>query len=77
MDIKVSIIKSVLEQIGMPKAQQADLFALTIFSMANIKPHDRWSTVQAEWIRINDIIAFSNVYYIQHYPTLISLKTYL
>ena len=77
MDIKVSIIKSVLEQIGMPKAQQADLCALTIFSMANIKPHDRWSTVQAEWIRINDIIAFSNVYYIQHYPTLISLKTYL
>ncbi len=47
----------------MPKAQQADLCALTILSMANIKPHDRWSAAKAEWIRIHDVIAFSNTYY--------------
>ena len=63
MDIKVSIIKSVLAQIGMPKAQQADLCALTILSMANIKPKGRWSSAQAHWIRIHDIIAFSNANY--------------
>jgi hypothetical protein len=63
MDIKISIIKSVLAQIGMPKAQQADLCALTILSMANIKPKGRWSSAQANWIRIHDIIAFSNSNY--------------
>lgn len=63
MDIKISIIKSVLAQIGMPKAQQADLCALTILSMANIKPKGRWNSAQANWIRIHDIIAFSNANY--------------
>ncbi len=47
----------------MPKAQQADLCALTILSMANIKPKGRWSSAQANWIRIHDIIAFSNSNY--------------
>ena len=63
MDIKVSVIKSVLDQVGMPKAQQADLCALTLLSMANIKPTDNWSAATAEWIRIHDVIAFANANY--------------
>lgn len=63
MDIKVSAIKSVLAAIGMPKAQQADLCALTILSMANLKPNTPWKKAQAEWIRIHDVIAFSNANY--------------
>lgn len=63
MDIKVSVIKSVLAAIGMPKAQQADLCALTILSMANLKPEDRWDAAVANWIRIHDVIAFANANY--------------
>lgn len=63
MDIKVSVIKSVLAAIGMPKAQQADLCALTILSMANLKPKSQWKKAQQPWIRIHDVIAFSNANY--------------
>ncbi|MBE6312564.1 MAG: restriction endonuclease [Bacteroidales bacterium] len=63
MDIKVSVIKSILAAIGMPKAQQTDLCALTILSMANLKPKTPWKKAQAEWIRIHDVIAFSNTNY--------------
>lgn len=47
----------------MPKAQQADLCALTLLSMANLKPQDDWSSATADWIRIHDVIAFSNANY--------------
>ena len=63
MDIKVSVIKSVLATIGMPKAQQADLCALTILSMANLKPKTPWKKAQNNWIRIHDVIAFANANY--------------
>lgn len=63
MDIKVSIIKAVLAQIGMPQRQQADLCALTILSMANLKPEDNWDAAVANWIRIHDVIAFANANY--------------
>lgn len=63
MDIKVSIIKAVLALIGMPQRQQADLCALTILSMANLKPEDNWDAAVANWIRIHDVIAFANANY--------------
>ena len=47
----------------MPKAQQADICALSILAMAGIKPEDEWENASNEWIRIHDIIAFSNKYY--------------
>lgn len=47
----------------MPKAQQADICALSILAMAGIKPDDDWKDATNEWIRIHDIIAFSNQYY--------------
>ena len=67
MDIKVSVIKSVLATIGMPKAQQADLCALTILSMANLKPKTPWKNAQNNWIRIHDVIAFANANYATTY----------
>ena len=60
---KIDEAKVFLASIGMPKAQQADICALSILTMAGIKPDDKWKDATNEWIRIHDIIAFSNKYY--------------
>ncbi len=60
---KLDEAKEFLVSIGMPKAQQADICALSILAMAGIKPTDSWADATNEWIRIHDIIAFSNRYY--------------
>ncbi len=63
--LKIDEAKQFLVDIGMPKAQQSDICALSLLAMAGIKPNDNWITATNEWIRIHDIIAFSN----QHYGT--------
>ena len=60
---KIDEARDFLASIGMPKAQQADICALNILAMTGIKPDDDWKNATNEWIRIHDIIAFSNKYY--------------
>uniref|UniRef100_A0AB33JLP3 BsuBI/PstI family type II restriction endonuclease n=2 Tax=unclassified Prevotella TaxID=2638335 RepID=A0AB33JLP3_9BACT len=60
---KLSRIKILLLDIGMPTAQQSDLCALTILAMANQKEGDNFSTATNEWIGIHEIIAFVNANY--------------
>ena len=60
---KIDEARDFLASIGMPKAQQADICALSLLAMAGIKPDDDWENATNEWIRIHDIIAFSNKYY--------------
>ncbi|MBP3233146.1 MAG: restriction endonuclease [Eubacterium sp.] len=60
---KIDEAKEFLASVGMPKAQQADICALSILAMAGIKPDDNWKNATNEWIRIHDIIAFANLYY--------------
>ena len=60
---KIDEAKVFLASVGMPKAQQTDLCALSILAMAGIKPDDEWKNASNEWVRIHDIIAFSNKYY--------------
>lgn len=60
---KLDEAREFLASVGMPKAQQADICALSILAMAGIKPDDDWKDATNEWIRIHDIIAFSNQYY--------------
>lgn len=60
---KLDEAREFLASVGMPKAQQADICALSILAMAGIKPDDDWRDATNEWIRIHDIIAFSNQYY--------------
>ncbi len=60
---KLDEARGFLASVGMPKAQQADICALSILAMAGIKPDDEWKDATNEWIRIHDIIAFSNKYY--------------
>ena len=60
---KIDEAKKFLENIGMPKAQQSDICALSLLAMAGIKPNDEWKDASNEWIRIHDIIAFANKHY--------------
>lgn len=61
--LKIDEAKKFLEDIGMPKAQQSDLCAISLLAMAGIKPSDEWRNASNEWIRIHDIIAFVNQNY--------------
>lgn len=56
-------VRRFLSNIGMPKAQQADICVLSILAMTEIKPDDDWKSATNNWIRIHDIIAFVNQNY--------------
>ena len=60
---KIEEARDFLHRVGMPKAQQADICCYVILAMAGIKPDMQWSEATNEWIRIHDIINFSNTYY--------------
>ncbi|OUN32968.1 BsuBI/PstI family type II restriction endonuclease [Lachnoclostridium sp. An76] len=60
---KIEETREFLDQIGMPKAQQADICCYVILAMAGIKPDMQWKEATNEWIRIHDIIQFANSYY--------------
>ena len=60
---KIEETREFLDQIGMPKAQQADICCYVILAMAGIKPDMQWEEATNEWIRIHDIIQFANSYY--------------
>lgn len=60
---KIEETREFLQNVGMPKAQQADICCYVILAMAGIKPNMSWSEATNEWIRIHDIIQFANTYY--------------
>lgn len=55
---KLEQAKDILEKIGMPKAQQADLCAYTLLALLNIKEKSKWNSATNEYIRIHDIMEF-------------------
>lgn len=55
---KLEQAKDILEKIGMPKAQQADLCAYTLLALLNIKEKSKWNAASNEYIRIHDIMEF-------------------
>lgn len=60
---KVGEAREFLESVGMPKAQQADICCYVLLAMADVKPETPWSEATNDWIRIHDIIQFSNHFY--------------
>ena len=60
---KIVETREFLQNVGMPKAQQADICCYVILAMAGIKPNMSWCEATNEWIRIHDIIQFANIYY--------------
>ena len=60
---KVEETRQLLQEIGMPEKQQADLCCYVLLAMANIKENDDWKAATSEWIRIHDIIQFAGANY--------------
>lgn len=60
---KVEEAREFLQKVGMPKAQQADICCYVILAMAGIQPDMSWSEATNEWVRIHDIIQFTNTFY--------------
>ena len=60
---KVEEAREFLESVGMPRAQQTDICCYVLLAMANVKPEISWSEATNDWIRIHDIIQFSNHFY--------------
>ena len=60
---KIQETKTFLQIIGMPKAQQTDICCYVLLAMAGIKQGMSWNEAENNWIRIHDIIQFTNAFY--------------
>lgn len=60
---KISEAREILQSVGMPKQQQADICCYVILAMAGVKPEMSWKEATNKWIRVHDIIWFANIYY--------------
>ena len=60
---KIEDARQILKFIGMPQKQQADICCYTLLAMANISPNKKWQDATNNWIRIHDILQFTNEYY--------------
>ncbi|MDO4648747.1 MAG: BsuBI/PstI family type II restriction endonuclease [Eubacteriales bacterium] len=57
---KIEEAREFLRQVGMPKAQQSDICCYVLLAMSNMKKNMSWKNADNAWIRIHDIIQFSN-----------------
>lgn len=57
---KIEEARTILKELEVPVKQQSDLCCYVLLAMANLKKHDKWEVATNEWIRIHDMIAFSN-----------------
>lgn len=60
---KLDEAKKILNELGMPSAQQADLCCYTLLAMANIGAKDSWNSATNEWVRIHDVLVFIKTAY--------------
>ena len=60
---KIEEARKILIEIGMPVQQQSDICCLTLLALTNIKKRTSWSEAENPWLRIHDIIQFSNTHY--------------
>ncbi len=60
---KIEEVRRFLDEMGMPKAQQADICCWTILALAGIKETMQWQEATNAWHRIHDVISFVNANY--------------
>lgn len=60
---KIDEARAILEAIGMPSKQQADLCCYSLLAMLNVSPDTSWADADNNWIRIHDILQFTKEYY--------------
>lgn len=63
--IKESI--EILKKLGFPKQQQNERSALTLLSLLNLKPEDKWENAQETLMGITPMMDFFAKYYNKHY----------
>ena len=64
---KIAEARDILQQIGMPALQQADVCCYTLLAMSALTPSLPWARSSHTWIRIHDIIQHTNKYYKTEY----------
>lgn len=69
MSIESKIVEAIkiLEQVGMPRAQQNDRSALSLLALLDIKPDDEWIDASNPLIGISPIMEWSKVNYATEY----------
>ena len=60
---KMDEAKEILSALQVPAKQQNGMCCCTLLAMANITENNCWESAANEWIRIHDIIAFTNANY--------------
>lgn len=61
---KIEEAQTILKALGLPKAQQNEISALTLLALSNIKNDGHWADATRRSMRIsNDIMAFVNEHY--------------
>ena len=63
----VKKMQAILAKLQVPVRQQGDICAYTLLAMAGIKKSTSWSSATNEWIRIHDIIEFTQASYKKSY----------
>jgi type II restriction enzyme len=64
---KISEALEILETLGLPKQQQNERSALTLLSLLNLKPEDRWEDAQAPLMGITPMMEFFQFHYKKRY----------
>lgn len=59
----VATIRKTLAALGVPKAQMTDICCFSLLSLAGIGKNDSFRSAMSGWMRIHDIIAFTNANY--------------
>lgn len=59
--------KEILRQLGVPEKQQAKICQLTLLALAGITPDSSWIDTTNDWMRIHDIIRYSNIQFGEQY----------
>ena len=65
--LKKDEARLILASLKMPNAQQGDICCYSLLAMANITESADWASASSRWIRIHDIIRFTENSYGVHY----------
>lgn len=64
---KIDEARDILIHIGMPTKQQTEIACLTLLALAHIEETMLWFKATNDWIRIHDVLGFSEKYYNKKY----------
>jgi hypothetical protein len=57
---KIKEIKVIFSKVGLPISQQSDICCYTMLALSQITETSEWKQANNDWMRIHDVIAFTN-----------------